>query len=79
MTADLLSYWLDQWYGASILASADPATVEKSFRKALADEDLKRIARERLTVLTSVKGKELCKRDFISKVHRDILEKVLNG
>ncbi len=76
MTDDPLSPWLDAWYGASQMGKGSTADVQARFAKRIAaSADLKAAAQRRLKSLT----KSVCDRDHVSRVQKDILERVLNG
>lgn len=73
---DALSPWLNAWYGASQMGRGSMADVQARFAERIAaSTDLKAAAHARLKSLP----KSLCERDHVSRVHRDILERVLNG
>ena len=74
--ADALKPWLDTWYSASQMGKGSVADIEDRFQKRIgASQSLKAAAHERLKALTP----SICKRDHISKVHREILERTLNA
>lgn len=73
---DTLSTWLDTWYSASQMGKGSVADIEARFQKRIgASQALKAAAHARLRELTP----SICKRDHISKVHREILERTLNA
>lgn len=76
VTDDPLTVWLNAWYTASQMGKGSTADVQARFAKRIAaSADMKAAAQKRLKSLT----KSVCDRDHVSRVHKDILERVLNG
>lgn len=73
---DTLTVWLDTWYSASQMGKGSLADIEAKFQDRInASQAMKAEAHERLKALTPA----ICKRDHISRIHRDILERTLNA
>lgn len=68
--------YLNNWYHASQLGQGSPAFVETAFRELIkTDAQLKAEAGAKLASLTD----KIVSRDYVSRIHRNFLQKVLNG
>lgn len=71
---DRLQHWLDQGYAFSQLSMGNPTELAKMVKnRCAADAELMQAAKDKLGSLT----KDIIKRDHISRVYKEFLEKVL--
>lgn len=72
--AERLQHWLDQGYAFSQLNKGDPEELARMVKnRCAADQELMQAAKDRLASISPA----LLKRDHISRVYKEFLEKVL--